>query len=60
MTFYLCDGLDKACPKTHCYRVGGPCRHTQKVEHAKTLLTEDRDCIFEILDDGTFWEIEEE
>lgn len=33
-TFYLCDGKVECCPKNECYKTGGQCCHTEKVEHA--------------------------
>jgi len=35
-TFYLCDGSVETCKCTHCYKTGGPCRHTQNAAHALT------------------------
>ena len=32
--FYLCDGKDETCGRNNCYGTGGPCHHTDKIEHA--------------------------
>ncbi len=32
--FYCCDGEIESCKKTHCYKIGGECRHTANPEHA--------------------------
>lgn len=34
--FYLCDGNVETCKRTHCYKEGGPCSHTQNDAHALT------------------------
>lgn len=46
--FYLCDGRDENCERTHCYRMGGGCRHTDNVRHAKSFYV--------LMYDGSYWE----
>lgn len=35
--FYLCDGEVENCKKTVCYKIGGDCKHTSNIKHAKNF-----------------------
>lgn len=40
-TFYYCKGDVPTCMNcSGCYKQGGPCKHTTKLEHAKTPYCE--------------------
>lgn len=47
---YLCDGKEESCSKSMCYKNGGPCRYTSKIEHAANFSVDYL---------NHFWETEE-
>ena len=46
--FYLCDGEMRTCTKTHCYKIGGECRHTHYVENAIHFEKKECNTYFEV------------
>lgn len=60
--FYFCDGEDKECTdkswckrgkESVCYKYGGPCKYTSKIEHARYF------CLKEIGNDKAYVELRE-
>lgn len=51
--FYLCNGKVTDCAKTHCYLLGGDCKHTSQIEFAKNKT--DKRNFYRVSDDYTHY-----